>query len=444
MRGRWIILLIILGLMAALLVYRFRQPEATLAVVQPRLGTIRTYVEELATTELPHEHLVAMPIPGWLNRIDLREGDPVAQGQVIATLDTADLIDRVEQAEQRIAALQANIAKVADNTLENDALIQANAVVKAMNETVEAAEAKLQASRAVAEFAEYDVQRLRGLAQRDAAAERELHAAEANWRKAEADHQSDALNLAALKTLAAVSYITPKLIHDYIAKKQYDKQAYERQLAEARAQLAIEKRNLERATITSPIDGLVLRRHETRRQYLQAGTPLLTLGNLDNLEVIAEVLTERAMRISPGDPVEITGEGLPDGPIAGKVLRVYPAGFEKISSLGVEQQRVNVAIAMDKRPPPLGVAFRVDVRIFYGTAENALVLPRTSLFRGAGDEWMAMTVRAGRTHLQRVRVGLLNDQEAQVLEGLAADDRVVARPSREIEPGMRVETTLSR
>jgi HlyD family secretion protein len=247
-----------------------------------------------------------------------------------------------------------------------------------------------------------------------------------------------------MKTINAVGYITPKLIQDYILKKQFDKQAYERQLQEAKVQLEVEKRNLERATITSPIDGVVLQRHETRRVYLQPGMPLLTLGNLDNMEVIAEVLSERAMSISPGDPVEITGEGLPDGPIAGKVLRVYPAGFKKISSLGVEQQRVNVAIAPEVRPPQLGVEYRVEVRIYYGTAENARVLPRTSLFRGPQGGWMVMVVRNGYTELQPVKVGLMNDEEAQILDGISAEDLVVARPSREITPDMRVNVEPTR
>ncbi len=444
MRRRWILILVVLALLAGLLIYRATRPAATLSVIHPRRGAIRAYVQELATTRLPQDYLVAMPIPGWLNQIDLREGDPIRKGQVIATLDTADLKDRVKQAEERIAALQANIAKVSDDAMENDALVQAEAVVKAMDETVKAAEAKLQASKALADFAREDVDRYQKLAKGNAIAERDLHAAETNWYKASADYQGDRLNLVALKTLDAVSYITPKLIRDYIAKKQYDKQAYERQLLEATAALQIENRNLERATITSPIDGIVLQRHETRHQYLQPGTPLLTLGDLDSLEVVAEVLTERAMHISPGNPVEITGEGLPEGPIAGKVLRVYPEGFKKISSLGVEQQRVDVTIAPEKRPPQLGAEYRVEVRIFYGNAQEFLIVPRTCLFRGAQGDWMVMVVRRGYTELQPVRVGLMNDDEAQIVQGLADDDTVVARPSREIEPGMRVAVSESR
>ncbi|UCG33767.1 MAG: HlyD family efflux transporter periplasmic adaptor subunit, partial [Phycisphaerales bacterium] len=175
------------------------------------------------------------------------------------------------------------------------------------------------------------------------------------------------------------------------------------------------------------------------RQYLAAGTPLLTVGRLDDMEVIAEVLTERATRVSPGDAVEVYGEAIVEGPIVGHVLRVYPAGFKKISSLGVEQQRVKVAVKLDQRPERLGVAFRVHVRIFYDQAENALTLPRTALFRGERGEWQVMAVVDGRTELRTVEVGIMNDEDAQILSGVTADDQIVAHPSRDVTPGMKVE-----
>ncbi len=442
MKKRWVILFVVVLLVAAFVGWQMRQPDARLGVIRPRIATIRAYVEERAVTELPHDFLVAMPIAGWLKPIALREGDPVKEGEVVAGLETADLEDRVAQARERIAKLETNIKETSDNRLEKNALIEAEATVKAINETVAAAEKKLEASKAVADFAEIEVERIRGIRAADAAADRELHEAETEWRKARAEYQSDALELAALKTLAAVSYIGPKFIRDYIDRKSFTLEAYKRQLEETRSALDIEQRNLDRAVIKSPIDGVVLNRHQTRAQYLQAGTPLLTVGRLDDLEVTAEVLTERAAHISPGDPVDVYGEAVPDGPIPGKVSRVYPAGFKKISSLGVEQQRVKVAIKLDRRPPRLGVEFRVHVRIYYDEAADALTLPRTALFRGHQGDWQVMVVRQGVTKLQTIKVGLMNDEQAQILEGLTAQDAVVARPSREIVEGMNVETTV--
>ena len=439
MKKRWPFVLTTVVIVAALVLWQTVQPDATVEVIRPRVQTIRAYVEEQAVTELPHDYLISMPISGWLQRVELREGDPVSTDQVVARLEQHDLADRVHQAEQRIAVLETKIAETEDHRLEENALVETEATVKAVDETVAAAEAKMEATKAILEFADSELARLKEMDQTGAASPRELREADTQHRRAKAEYQSDALELAALKTLAAVSYIGPKFIRDYIDRKNFKKDQYEKQLREARAELEIQKRNLERAEIRSPIDGVVLERHQTRRQYLAAGTPLLTVGRLDDMEVIAEVLTERATRISPGDPVEVSGEAIVAGPIGGRVLRVYPAGFKKISSLGVEQQRVKVAVKLDQRPGRLGVAFRVHVRIFYDQAEDALTLPRTALFRGERGEWQVMAVVDGRTELRTVGVGIMNDEDAQILSGVTAEDMVVAHPSRDVTPGMKVE-----
>jgi HlyD family secretion protein len=303
---------------------------------------------------------------------------------------------------------------------------------------VSAAAETAKASEAVAEFARSEVDRLTKLKETGAANEVEVRSAETNARKADAEHKSDLLQLAALKTLAAVSYIGPKFITDYIDRKTFDLESNRQQLEEAKARLEIEKRNLSRAEMKSPIDGVVLKRHQSQRQYLSAGTPLLTLGRLEDLEVAAEVLSERATRITPGNPVDIYGEAIETGPVPGKVLRVFPAGFKKISSLGVEQQRVKVTVKPEHRPERLGTEFRVLVRIYYAEAANALTLPRTALFRSGEGDWQVLIVRDGQAQLQTVQLGLMNDVEAQITSGLSRDDRIIAKPSSEITPGMRI------
>ena len=440
MKKSWLIAFIVIAVVAALIAWNSLRPEATLEVVSPTVQTIRAYVEEQAVTELPLDYLISMPIAGWLEAIRLREGDTVAKDQVVARLDIDDLSDRVHQAEQRIAVLETQIAETSDHRLEENALVETKATVKAIDETVRAAEAKLEASKALLDFTQTEVQRLKALIESSSAAERELREAEMEFRRAGAEYESDKLELAALKTIAAVSYIGPKFITDYIDRKSFTLAQREKELVETRTQLQIEQRNLGRAEIRSPIDGIILKRHQTRRQFLPAGTPLLTIGRLDDMEVVAEVLTQRATRIAPGHPVEIYGRAIPGGSIKGTVLRVHPAGFKKISSLGVEQQRVKVAVKPERRPERLGVGFRVYVRIFYEEAENATTLPRTCLFRGGGGDWNIMVIRDGRTELRAVTVGLLNDDWAQIVNGLARDESVVARPSREITAGMRVET----
>ena len=107
----------------------------------------------------------------------------------------------------------------------------------------------------------------------------------------------------------------------------------------------------------------------------------------------------------------------------------------------ISLQRVNVAVRLDDRPQRLGVGFRVYVRIYYDQADGALILPRTALFRSARGTWQVMVVRNGMTAIQQIEVGLMNERDAAVRSGLTPDDLVLARPSREISAGMRVDTT---
>ena len=274
----WLIGVVVVLIIGVSSIWHILGPTATVTVLSPSQANIRAWVEEQATTELSHDVLVAMPIAGWLEPIDLREGDVVTKGQVVAQLDRADLQDRVHQAEQRIAVLRTRLQRTGDHRLEENALVEAKATVKAIDETVLAAEAKMRATEAIRDFAAHELQRVGKLAEAEAATDRELREAEMQFRKAEAELQSDALELAALKTLAAVSYIGPKFIQDYIDRKQFEAQEIEAQLSEAQADLEIEQRNLERANVVSPIDGVVLHRHNTRRQYLAAGTAAVDCG----------------------------------------------------------------------------------------------------------------------------------------------------------------------
>jgi HlyD family secretion protein len=440
MRKTWILIVVLVIAAVALLAWRFTRAAVAVDVVHPQLTTIRAYVEEQAVTRLPVDFPISMPIAGWLEPISLREGDAVRANDIIAKLEMSDLRDRVSQAEQRIAVLETNIRNKQDNRLELNALKQSEAAVKALDETVAAAEKRAEASQAVTEFARSELDRVTALNEGHDVTDRELREATANYRRSEADHQGDVLTASALKTLATVSYLGPQFIRDYMDRKGFDIESLQNQLAEARTALDMEQRNLARAEIRSPIDGVVLERHQTRHQFLPAGTMLLRLGRLEDLEVVAEILTERATRLRPGNPVDIFGEALPTGVIHGKVTRIYPSGFQKISSLGVEQQRVLVAIQLDQRPPELGAEFRVQVRIFHAEAADALVVPRPALFRGPTGQWQLMLVDSGRLRVQDVTLGILNDEQAQITSGLSESAAVVARPARDLTEGLRVRT----
>ncbi len=195
----------------------------------------------------------------------------------------------------------------------------------------------------------------------------------------------------------------------------------------------------------SPVDGVVLNRYISNERFLSAGTTILEIGRLEDMEVEADVLTLDVVAAKVGDEVEIYGPAIGKPSARGTVTRIFPAGFTKISSLGVEQQRVKVIIRFAEEDLKrlltergLGAGYRVRVRIFTGEAPQALIIPRSALFRSANSDWQVYVIRNGIARIQAVEVGLLNDEQAEIEKGLKEGDLVILAPESSLADGARV------
>jgi HlyD family secretion protein len=128
-------------------------------------------------------------------------------------------------------------------------------------------------------------------------------------------------------------------------------------------------------------------------------------------------------------------------PLEGRVRVVEPSGFTKISTLGVEEQRVWVIVDLidpPKQRPTLGDGFRVEARIVIDEAENVLRVPTSALFR-VKDKPAVFRVEGGVAHQQLIKVGRQNGLEAEIVEGLSEGDEIVLHPSDQIEDGVKVK-----
>ncbi|MCL4693789.1 MAG: hypothetical protein KJ060_14915, partial [Candidatus Hydrogenedentes bacterium] len=155
------------------------------------------------------------------------------------------------------------------------------------------------------------------------------------------------------------------------------------------------------------------------------------------IEIECDVLSEEVGRINRGDPVEITGKALNDEVIMGSVERIYPAGFKKISALGIEQQRVRTIIAFDNAQTDLRPGTSVDVRIITDEAADAVAVPERATFRSEGG-WAVFVVQGGEAVLTPVEIALKNDDWAAIASGVQAGETVVAEPKTELKDGMAV------
>ncbi len=445
MMWRWILIILVLvavsaGTWAAMTT---SQPVETAVA---RRGPISSWIEERAMTRLPKTYRVSMPIAGRILPIELTEGDAVTVGQVVARIEQADLDTAVVMAEARVRRLEASIVENNDTRLEDSTIVELDSFLESVDRSVEASLAQTEASKAREAYHIFDHERKQRALQDNAASLREVEEAELSEIESRVDFRTDILALRALEAIRRAVQIWPLQVRQMIEKKALKEAGLEQELVEARAVLAQAVRDRRRAGVTSPVDGVVLTRLVSNERVLSAGELLLEIGRLEDLEVEVEVLSQEAVDIVAGDRVEIFVPTVRHEPLTGFVSRVEPRGFTKVSSLGVEQQRVLVIVAfdpqvlrmLDAQGPALGVGYRLRVRIITDTHEGAVIVPRSALFRGVGDQWQLFVVTGGRARLVDMQIGLLNDREVEVVDGVRPDDTVIVAPETDLDDGARV------
>jgi HlyD family secretion protein len=191
--------------------------------------------------------------------------------------------------------------------------------------------------------------------------------------------------------------------------------------------------------LTSPITGRVLAVRRRSAGQVNPGDTLLVVGDPRDLEVDVDVLSEDAVRMRPGTRVLIDQWG-GDGTLEATVHRVEPQGFTKVSSLGVEEQRVRVVATLTSPPETwsgLGSGYRVLARFIMWEGSDVTQAPSSALFR-VGEGWAAFVVEEGRARRRMVEVGRQGGLSTQILGGLQQGDTVIVHPGSDVADGTRV------
>lgn len=233
-----------------------------------------------------------------------------------------------------------------------------------------------------------------------------------------------------------------------ISRRAYDQAATALQAAEAEATAAraalIEPGETSSSTeccisVYAPVNGRVLKVIQESRAVVPVGAPLVEVGDARDLEILADLLSTDAVQVREGAAVRLDGWGGP--PLDGLVRRVEPAGFTKLSALGIEEQRVNVVIDfadLAHVPETLGHGFRIMARIIVWQAEDVQTIPLGTVFRD-GDHWAVFRVEDGIARQRTIEIGHTDGRTAEVLGGLRDGDRLVLYPSDTVIDGLAVE-----
>lgn len=418
--------------------------DVIIATDQP----IQEYVDEQGKTRLPRTYVISMPFDARLGEITLEEGDEVTQGEVVAKIVQEDVEANYAEAKAAVEQLDASIRETGDKTVERTTKQQADYFVESMVNTVASAKTQMNASRSRFEYATTFLQRVQQLIEKGAKTEDDLDRAQLQKVESETEYQTDALTYQAILSIDAATKLLPNMVTQYIDRKDLSVAVLQQQKAEAEARLRTAELRMERSTMKSPVNGIVLAKELTSEQQVAAGTTLLEIGQLSQLEVEAEILSQDATRIKPSDRAEIYGPSLGNEAGQGipmKVQRVYPAGFTKVSSLGVEQQRVLVILRFDStqiasilEEHGLGVDYRVQVRIYTEEKPQALVIPRSAIFRDVAGNWQAYVTVGNRLERRNITLGLMNDLSVEVLKGIQSGEQVLISPEASLTDGAKV------
>ncbi|GAA6155300.1 HlyD family efflux transporter periplasmic adaptor subunit [Pyruvatibacter sp. HU-CL02332] len=375
-------------------------PQAVPAdLVEVQRGSLAVTVHEEGRTRVKDIYTVSAPVGGRLLRIRSDVGDPVTERvTVVATIQPTD-----------------------PSFLDARSLGQAEALAKAAEAARTLAEADVARAQAELDFAQSEYRRAKSLAAKGTVSQARLD-------KARLDMRTRA---AALDE----------------AKAAFKMRDFE--LENARA-LLIQPGEADGdvdtgalgccVPVRAPITGRVLRIMQESEAIVLPGAPLIEVGDAADLEIVVDLLSEDAVRVSEGDRVLVEDWGGTQD-LNGTVRRIEPFGFTKVSALGIEEQRVNVIIDFEDTPEAwsaLGHGYRLDTRIFVWEAEDVLKLPVSALFRD-GDAWVVFREAEGEAALTPVEIGRRNALEAEVVAGLEAGDRVVVHPSDRVVDGVSLE-----
>lgn len=359
-------------------------------------GLLEEVIRDDGRTRIRDRYLISAPLAGQLQRIEYKSGHLVKEGMVLA---------RIEPASPELLDPRAHAA--------------AEARVHAAEQALQQSKAVLDRATANFEFAQNDLERTRELFQAGTVSTQEMDRAELSARTTEDD-------------LNAAEFGVRISEFDLALAKT----------ALSRGQPGSASRTIE---IRAPQHGRILRVFQESAAVLSPGAPIMEVGDPTNLEIEIDVLSSDAVKIPPGAPVVLEHWG-GAVPLEARVRLVEPAGFLKISALGVEEQRVWV-IADFTSPRTesqnLGDAYRVEARIVTWSSNNVLKVPAGALFRQQ-ENWAVFKVENNRARIQPVRVGHRSENEAELLDGLVEKDRVIVHPSDRVEAGTPIRERTSR
>ena len=195
------------------------------------------------------------------------------------------------------------------------------------------------------------------------------------------------------------------------------------------AAIAAQRQRIGDLALVAPMDGSVLRQDGEVGETVDARAVLFWIGRPRPLRATADVDEEDIPRIAAGQEAQLRSDAFPGQALPGRVAEVTPKGDPVAKTF-----RVRVALPGDT---PLRVGMTVEVNVVVREARGALLVPAAAL-RGTREARHAFVVEEGRARRRALRTGIEGRAFAEVLDGVAEGEAVLADPPPALADGARI------
>src|SRR2546425_4203875 len=365
-----------------------KEPGVPVQVVPVEKTAIeRTVVAEAILFPL-QQSAITPKVTAPVKTFFIKRGSRVRQGQLLAVLENRDLAAAAQDTKGAYDQAQ---AAYKTTTAAN------------LPEEIQKANLDLQAAKQLFEAQQKVYNSRQELYQQGAMPRKELDQAGVDVTNARNQYEIAEKHLDALMAIG----------------KQQELKSAAGQLESAKGKYLGAAAQLSYSEIRSPIDGVVTDRPLYPGEMAAAGTPLLTVMDIFQVIARAHIPQPEAALLKVGDKAKITVPG-EDNPVEGKITVVSPALDPNSTTVEVWVQAKNP----DQRLKP---GTSVQVSMLAQTVPDALLIPAAGLLTAQDGTTSVMVVSAdNHAHQKRVRVGIRQGDQVQIVEGLQAGERLVA------------------
>lgn len=381
------------ALIGGLLYVALRTDPVPVDLVEVSEGPMRVTIDADGKTRIRDLYEVAAPIAGTARRSPVAVGDGVVAGETVV----------------------ARVEPLSPSLLDARSRAQAEAAVAEAEAALSVARAELTRAEEERKFQSTQLERVQALVERGVATTTQLEDA------AQRRSVAEATVAAALSRVAMAEFTLERSRAALLGPEGADQGE----------NCCVE--------LFAPVGGVVLSVARISEHPVQAGAPLVTIGDPGDLEIVADILSADAVRMGPGTPAIVERWG-GEGTLEAVVRRIEPAAETRVSALGIEEQRVDVVfdiLTPEAERPGLGHGFSVFLRILEWEDQEVLQVPLGALFR-TGEGWAIFAVEDGVAVERPVTLGQRGARVVQVLEGLSAGDLIVTHPSDAVGDGVEV------